>query len=69
MRRDRRSYLLGYAHALRGARTELAALQILREADIQDLRREVNAAKGALRKLEMLDEFATCDRDWNAPLN
>jgi hypothetical protein len=48
---------------------QLAALQLVHEADLQDLRSQLEEAKAILQRLGLIDDFARTDRDWAAPLH
>jgi len=50
-------------------KVELAAVELMRQADLEDIRHELAAAKDMLRKLDALDAFARTDRDGQRPLN
>jgi hypothetical protein len=68
-RLDRRWILALVARERRRQSVELAAVQLVHEADLQDLRSELREAKGILQRLGLIDESARSDRDFARPLN
>jgi hypothetical protein len=68
-RHDRRWILALVARERRRQSVQLAAVQLVHEADLQDLRSELREAKAILQRLGLIDKFARSDRDWSQPLH
>jgi hypothetical protein len=68
-RRDRRWILALVAHERQRQSVQLAAMQLVHEADLCDLRSQLRDALAQLHRLDVIDEFARSDRDFARPLN